>query len=70
MALYNAFSSKGWWTTHISAFETPNLQGRGIVIPGLITVQDIEDARRIGAKGHFSGRLVSWDAFLIRWKIP
>lgn len=42
---YNAFTAKGWWTTHISAFETPNLQGRGVIIPGLITEQDIEDAR-------------------------
>lgn len=42
---YNAFSSAGWWTCHISAFETPNLQGKGVVIPGLITEQDIEDAR-------------------------
>lgn len=50
---YNAFSSKGWWTTHISAFETPNLQGRGIVIPGLITVQDIEDAREDWGEGSF-----------------
>src|SRR5690554_3113453 len=41
---YRAFSSAGWWTTHISAFDTPNLQGRGIVVPGLVTEQDVEDA--------------------------
>lgn len=50
---YNAFTAKGWWTTHISAFETPNLQGKGIVIPGLITEQDIEDAREDWGEGSF-----------------
>ncbi len=42
---YEAFKSEGWWATHISAFDTPNvLEGR-IVVPGLITAKDIEQAR-------------------------
>lgn len=50
---YNSFSARGWWTTHISAFETPNLQGNGIVIPGLITEQDLEDAMEDWGEGSF-----------------
>ncbi len=50
---YRAFSSPGWWTTHISAFETPNLQGQGVVVPGLITEQDLEDAREDWGEGSF-----------------
>ncbi len=42
---YNAFSSARWWTTHISAFETPNIIAGDIVIPGLICAEDIEDAK-------------------------
>lgn len=43
---YRAFSSDRWWTCHISAFDTPNLQeNSGTIIPGLVTKQDIEDAR-------------------------
>jgi phage terminase large subunit len=50
---YRAFSAKGWWTSHISAFETPNLQGNGIVVPGLVTARDIEDAREDWGEGSF-----------------
>ena len=41
---YEAFSDPRWSTFNISAFDTPNFQGQGIVIPGLITPQDVEDA--------------------------
>jgi phage terminase large subunit len=50
---YKAFSSRGWWTTHISAFDTPNLQGDGIVVPGLVTAQDIDNAREDWGEGSF-----------------
>lgn len=50
---YEAFKTDGWWTTHISAFDSPNLQGKGIVIPGLITEQDVEDARKDWGEGSF-----------------
>lgn len=50
---YRAFSSAGWWTTHISAFDTPNLQGLGVVVPGLVTEEDIEDARNDWGEGSF-----------------
>jgi phage terminase large subunit len=42
---YEAFRSPGWWSTHISAFDTPNVREGRIVVPGLITAQDIEQAR-------------------------
>lgn len=42
---YQAFKRENWWTTSVSAFDTPNLQGNGIVVPGLITEEDIENAR-------------------------
>ncbi len=42
---YSAFQSDRWWTTHISAFETPNVVAGEIVTPGLICAEDIEDAR-------------------------
>lgn len=42
---FGAFGSDRWWTTNISAMDTPNLQGQGIVVPGLITAQDVEDAK-------------------------
>jgi phage terminase large subunit len=48
---YKAFSSDRWWTTNISAFDTPNLQGQGIVIPGLVTAQDVEDAKEDWGEG-------------------
>ncbi|MBE3576892.1 MAG: hypothetical protein IMX00_04300 [Limnochordales bacterium] len=50
---FRAFSSPGWWTTHISAFDTPNLQGRGVVIPGLVTPEDVESARQDWGEGSF-----------------
>lgn len=50
---FRAFSSPGWWTTHISAFDTPNLQGQGVVIPGLVTEEDIEDSRQDWGEGSF-----------------
>jgi hypothetical protein len=42
---YDAFKSEGWYSTHISAFDTPNLKEGGIVVPGLVTAADIEQAR-------------------------
>jgi hypothetical protein len=48
---YEAFSDDRWATFHISAFDTPNLQGKGIVVPGLITPDDIEDARKDWGEG-------------------
>lgn len=42
-SFYKAFSSDRWWTTHISAYDTPNLHGGKI--PGLVTAEDIEDAK-------------------------
>lgn len=42
---FQAFQSDRWWTTHISAFDTPNFQGKGIVVPGLVTPEDVEDAK-------------------------
>src|SRR5262249_42731632 len=42
---YDAFSSNGWWSTHISAFDTPNVLERRVVVPGMVTLEDIERAR-------------------------
>jgi phage terminase large subunit len=42
---YAAFKSQGWYSTHISAFDTPNVQQKRIVIPGLVTGDDVEQAR-------------------------
>lgn len=42
---FAAFNSDRWKTFHISAFDTPNLQGNGIVIPGLVTEEDVENAK-------------------------
>jgi len=42
---YRAFGSDRWWSTNISAFDTPNVQQRKKVIPGLVTLEDVEDAK-------------------------
>lgn len=42
---YKAFGSDRWWTTNISAFDTPNLQAGKVKIPGLVTASDVEDAK-------------------------
>lgn len=42
---FAAFQSERWKTFHISAFDTPNLQGQGVVIPGLVTEEDVENAK-------------------------
>ena len=42
---YRAFSSDRWKSFYISAYDTPNLQGNGTIIPGLVTADDIEDAK-------------------------
>ncbi len=42
---YQAFKSPGWWSTHISAFDSPNVQQKRIVVPGLVTQADIVQAR-------------------------
>lgn len=42
---YKAFSSPRWWTKNISAYDTPNLEGKGLIIPGLVSAQDVEDAK-------------------------
>lgn len=41
---YKAFANKRWWTTNISAYDTPNLQAGRIVVPGLVSPTDVEDA--------------------------
>jgi hypothetical protein len=42
---YEAFKSEGWHSSHISAFDTPNIKRGRIVVPGLVTAADIEQAR-------------------------
>lgn len=42
---YESFKSEGWWSTHISAFDTPNLKQNRIVVPGLVTVADVDQGR-------------------------
>lgn len=42
---YDAFKSEGWYSTHISAFDTPNIKQGRIVVPGLVTGADIDQAR-------------------------
>jgi hypothetical protein len=42
---HDAFRSEGWWTSRISAFESPNVKEGKLVLPGLATLQDIEQAR-------------------------
>jgi len=42
---YQIFQNENWWTTYISAYDTPNLQGQGIKVPGLINREDIENAK-------------------------
>jgi hypothetical protein len=42
---YEAFKSEGWYSMHISAFDTPNVTQGRIVMPGLVTAADIEQAR-------------------------
>ena len=42
---YEAFKSEGWHSIHISAFDTPNITRGRIVVPGLVTGSDIEQAR-------------------------
>ncbi len=42
---YDAFSSQGWWTTNICAYDTPNFQGAGDIIPELVTPEDVEAAK-------------------------
>ena len=48
---YDAFKSDGWYSTHISAFDTPNLKEQRIVIPGLVTEADVAQARIDYGKG-------------------
>lgn len=39
-------SSRATWDTfNISAYDTPNLQEGSVVIPGMVTMQDVEDRR-------------------------
>lgn len=44
---YDAFRypDRGWHTIHISAFDSPNVKAGKLVIPGIITRQDIEQAK-------------------------
>lgn len=35
-----------WRTFEISAFDTPNFQGGGVVAPGMVSPQDVEDRKR------------------------
>lgn len=42
---YQAFHNPNWWSTNISAFETPNLKNNKVVIKGLVTPDDVEQAR-------------------------
>lgn len=44
---YESFHERAhlWDTIHISAFDTPNVQEKRIVIPGLVTWETVEDRR-------------------------
>jgi phage terminase large subunit len=44
-SFYRAFKSEYYQQFSISAFDSPNLQGEGVKIPGLITEQDVAEAR-------------------------
>jgi hypothetical protein len=48
---YDLFRTPGVAKIHISAFDTPNLQAGGIVIPGLITPDWVEDKRQRWGEG-------------------
>lgn len=42
-----------WHTKNISAFDSPNVRAGRVVVPGLITLEDIEDARKDWGEGSF-----------------
>lgn len=53
---YEAFQPENagrWWTANISAFDTPNIKQGRVKIPGLVTLEDIEDARQDWGEGSF-----------------
>ncbi len=44
---YEAFHAQRerWYTVNISAYDTPNIRANRIVMPGLVTAEDIDDRR-------------------------
>lgn len=54
---YRSFKKSNWYSTNISAFDSPNVIERKSLYPGIVTSQDVEDARIEYGEGSWEWRV-------------